>query len=495
MNLAVARSFQRSKEVGMRKVVGAKKGQLVKQFFSESITFALLALAVSVIIVMLTLPAFNNFIQRSLSFNPLKNPQLFPMILAVILFVGLIAGSYPAFYISSFRPVEILRNSFIRSSKGVTLRKLLIAVQFSIAIVLIITSLVIRDQLNFIKNKDMGYNKEQIIVLHVGDIGVGMNVHNNIEAIKTELLRNTDIITVACTKRLPNNITIGAPNILPGKVSDEYLPITAFWTDDEFIDLFGLKIVEGRNFSREFPSDAEGAILINESAAKASKWKSPIGKVMTYWGNRKGVIVGILKDFHFHLLHRQIEPLCIYYEPLYFDYICIKIDAVNIPGTIAFIGKIMKKFSPKYPFEYQFFDEIFDNAYSTENKLKSLFSIFTFIAILIACLGLIGLTSFTTEQRTKEIGIRKALGARVSDIVLLLSWEFIMLVLIANTVAWPIAYFIITKWLHNFAYKIDIELWTFLFSAVLAFCIALFTVSFQSMKAARTNPVDSLKYE
>jgi len=495
MNMATAYSVQRGKEVGMRKVIGAIRGQLVKQFLGESIITTILALTTSIIIVIFALPTFNNVVERQLGLNPLDNLQLSIFIVSVVIFVGFLSGSYPAFFISSLEPVTTIKGSFKKSSKGTLLRNVLVITQLAIAIILIIGTLVVRKQFNFIKNKDMGYDKEQIIVLHTGDIGTRNNFHNNIETIKAELKGNPGIITVAGSKRLPHNITLGTVNILPGKDTDANIPIYGVWGDEDFIDLYGMEIIEGRNFSKNFPSDAEGAILINETAAKACRWESPIGKSLTYWGNRTGTIVGILKDFHFHSLHNPIEPLCIYYEPLYFDYLAIKINAANIPEAIQYIEKTMKKFSPKYPFEYHFFDEIFDLAYRTEKKTGHIFSAFACLSIGIACMGLFGLATFTTEQRTKEIGIRKILGASVGKISLLLLSEYAKWVFFANIIAWPIAYIAMNNWLQNFTYRIHINLWIYIFAGVLAMAIAFLTVSYHSFIAATANPIESLRYE
>ena len=495
MNLTTARSVQRAKEVGLRRVVGAKKSQLVKQLLGESFIFTLLALIASLFIIWLTLPVFNNFIERQLSFNPVQNPHLSLTVVLIILFAGLFAGSYPAFYISAFKPVTILKGAFKTSSKGAMLRNLLVMVQFSITIILVIATLIIRDQLHFINNRDMGYDKEQAVVLHVGDAGTRKNFHNNLETIKAELKRNPGILSVAGSKRLPNNINFNPVNILPGKAAGTYTPIYAVWGDDEFVNLYGIKIIQGRNFSKDFPADKNGAILLNETAAKTSRWESPIGKEITYWGNRTGKIVGIMKDFHFHSLHSPIEPLCIYYEPEYFDYLSIKINAHNIPQTIVAIEKVIKKFSPKHPFEYHFFDEIFERSYRTEQKTGKLYGVFAFLSIIIACLGLLGLASFAAAQRTKEVGIRKSLGASTANITLLFLKEFVKWVFFANLIAWPVAYYAMNKWLQNFAYRTSIGIGTFILSGLIALLIALFTVAFQSIKAAGSNPVEALKYE
>jgi putative ABC transport system permease protein len=267
------------------------------------------------------------------------------------------------------------------------------------------------------------------------------------------------------------------------------------WGDDDFINVYDIEITEGRNFSKEYPADRKGAILINETAAKACRWENPIGKTLTYWGNRTGVIVGIMKDFHFHPIHRPIEPLCIYYEPLYFDYLSIKIRGREIPQTIAFIEHIMNKFSPKHPFEHQFFDEIFARTYQTEQKTRNQFSLLTLLSLLIACMGLFGLALFTAQQRIKEIAIRKIMGASVKHILFLFSGEFVKWIAVANLIAWPAAYIVMNRWLQNFAFRIHLGWIVFIVAGGISFAIALLTLSYQILKTATANPVDSLRYE
>ncbi len=491
MNLANARSIRRGKEVGMRKVVGAQRKQLILQFLGESVTMAVLALVFSVLIVLLTLPAFNNLVERPLNFNPVTNPQLILGLAFIVFFVGLFAGSYPAISVSGFKPITVLSGVFTRSSKGKSLRNILVLFQFSITIILFVCTLAIKEQLILVKNIDVGYSKEQIITMSIRDHAV----HENIGVIKTELLQNSDITAVLTSARLPNDIETFMSRYLNANKPDERITIYYNTVDYNFIDLYDIQIVEGRNFSKDFVSDENGVFLVNEAAVKAAGWDSPVGRLFTPWNGRTGEIVGVMKDFHLHSLHSPIDPLYIYLNPRSFSNISIKIKPNNIPATIDYLKGIMKKFSPHYPFEYSFFDEVFDRAYHTEQRMVHIFSSFAILAIFIACLGLFGLSSFAAEQRKKEIGIRKVLGASVSGIVALLSKEIIKWVLIANLIAWPIAFFGINKWLQSFAYKIDLTVWPFLFACMLALFIALVTVSFQAVKAAATNPMDSLKYE
>ena len=495
MNLTAARYAQRSKEVGIRKVVGAGRGQLVRQFIYESVLTTILSLTISILIVLLALPTFNTFIGRQLSLDLLGNIDLFFVLISVILCVGLLSGVYPSLFISSLKPITSIKGRALKSTKNAFLRNALVTAQFAITIFLIIGTLVVKNQILYILNKDMGYAKDQIVVLHTGDISTRDNFHNKLETIKSELTQNSNIISVAGSKRLPNYMTLGAVDILPGRETAGNIPVYAMWGDDDFIDVYGIGITAGRNFSKEYPADREGAILINETAAKACRWEEPIGKTLTYWGNRKGIIVGIMKDFHFHPIHRPIEPLCIYYEPLYFDYLSIKIRGLEIPKTIAHIERIMKKFSPNHPFEYQFFDAIFERTYQTEQKTGKQFSVMAMLSILIACMGLFGLALFTTQQRTKEIGIRKVVGASVKHIMFLLATEFLKWIVAANLVAWPVAYLVMNRWLQNFAFRIHIGWVHFLATGGISFAIALLTVSYQILKTATANPVDSLRYE
>jgi putative ABC transport system permease protein len=491
MNLATARSLRRGKEVGMRKVVGAQRGQLITQFLGESVAMAVLGMIFSILMVLAALPSFNNFVQRQLRLNPLHNPQLFLGLVFTTLFVGLFAGSYPAMRMSGFRPISVLAGAFNRSSKGSSLRNVLVLVQFAITIFLIVCTIAVREQLKFIKTVDMGFTKDQIITL---PFRVG-SIRQNIQSIKTELLKSSDIIAVSTSGCLPNNIDTFTSRDWTGRNPAEPIPIYYNTADYDYIDLFGMQIVQGRNFSREFPSDEMGAFLVNETAVKVAEWESPIGRKLTHWNGKKGEIVGVIKDFHLHSLHRPIEPLYVFLNPRNFSNIAIKIRTANIPATIDHVEGVMKKFSPSYPFSYSFFDEVFERAYFAEQRMGRIFGAFAILGIFIACLGLFGLTAFAAEQRTKEIGIRKVLGASDSNIFLLLSKEFIRWVLLANLIAWPIAYFAMNKWLQNFAYRIHIGIVAFLISGGTALLIAYLTVGYQSIKSARANPVDSLRYE
>jgi putative ABC transport system permease protein len=491
MNLATARSLRRGKEVGMRKVVGAKKRQLIAQFLGESVAMAVLAMIIATMMVLAILPAFNNLVERQIRLTPFQNPQLFLGLVFTTLFVGLLSGSYPATRMSGFRPISILGGTFSRSPKGSALRNVLVLVQFAITIILIICTLTVRKQLKFIKTVDIGYTKEQIIILPVRE----GSVHQNIQLIKAELLQSSDIIAVSTSGRLPNNIDTFTSRDWTGRNPDEPIPIYYNTADYDFINLFGMQIAQGRNFSRDYPSDEAGAFLVNETAVREAEWVSPIGRKFTHWRGDTGEIVGVIKDFHLHSLHSPIAPLYIFLDPRDFSNVSIKIRSANIPATIDYVERVMKKFSPNYPFSYSFFDAVFERAYFTELRMGRAFGAFAILAIFIACLGLFGLSAFAAEQRIKEIGIRKVLGASSSKIFLLLSKEFIKWVLLANIIAWPASYFAMNLWLQNFAYRIDLGIASFLISGGAALAIAYLTVSYQSTKSAWANPVDSLRYE
>jgi putative ABC transport system permease protein len=491
MNLATARSLKRAKEVGLRKVVGAARGQLVRQFLGDSMVLTFLALILTMGIVLLVLPAFRTFVEREIVFNPFRDMALTGELILLAAVVGAVAGSYPAFFVSAFRPVRVLRGTDVSKTKGGGLRHGLIVFQFAASTALIICTVVVRSQIRYIQNRDMGYEREQILV--IPNRG---NLKTSLGAFKEELNRNPAVLKVSASSSLPNNITGSHGVNWPGKPQSFNFMIYDLGTDYEFIDLYGLKLAKGRNFSRDFPSDSGGSFLINETAQKAIGWDDPVGHEFI---GRPGVgkIVGVIKDFHMHSLHLPITPLYIYLDPrsARSRYISIKIRSENLPATLDSIHKTWERFIPDYPFEYNFFDEIFDRAYRIERRLGRMFSAFAGLAILIACLGLLGLASFAAEQKTKEIGIRKVLGASTSGVIALLSCDFMKWVVLANVFSWPIGYFAMRSWLQNFAYRTHLTVWMFLGSALIAFLIAAIVISLQTHRAALANPVDSLRYE
>jgi len=488
MNLATARSGIRAKEIGMRKVVGAKKSDIIKQFYSESILSSLFSLILAYILVLLLLPAFNDLSGKKLSFNLIENTNLLMGLLAIAVFTGLLSGSYPALFLSAFHPIKVLKGTFISGAKGSLFRKILVTTQFSLTIILIIGTLVISKQLSHIRGIDLGYDKEQIVILPLRGIEA-----ESYKTIKSELQQNPGIVSTTMTSSLPTFIGSGTSGAeWDGKDPETKIQMQISAVDFDYLDTFRIEMVAGRFFSKEFPADVSNVVL-NEAAIKAMGIESPIGK--RFRSLSEGQIIGIVKNFHYKSLHTEIEPLILLMNPDNISYACIRINTENISGTIGFIEDTWKKLVPNFPFEYSFLDERLDNLYKAEASMGLVFKYFTVLGMFIACLGLFGMASFTAEQRTKEIGIRKILGASVPNVVSLFSKEFTKLVLISNLIAWPAAYLIMNKWLQSFSYRTNIGIWTFLSSAVLALVIAFITVSYQSIKAALTNPVESLHYE
>ncbi len=492
-NLSAARSFQRFKEVGIRKVVGADRRVLIKQFLGESLLVTILALAASVVLVVMFLPVFKNIIGVKLSLDQMGNIKFFLVIVLAVIFVGIVGGGYPALHLSSFRPSNILKGTSKNSLRGNLLRNILVITQFSIAIIIIISTLAIKHQINFINKKDMGFDREQILVL--SKVKYHEEIRGNEESIKTELKRNPNITAVSCSADLPNSIISRGRIDLLDKNTGEPVPFNIYTVDHDFVALYGMEIVQGRNFLRDFHSDSIREVLINETAAKVIEEESLIGKEFNFWGSQTGRVIGVVRNFHSRPLRYQIPPTFIALYPEHTNYISIKINTVNIPETIYYIKGTMKKFAPHYEFDYHFFDEIFDRDYQNERMMGKIFSYFMLLSIIIACMGLIGISTLSAEQRIKEIGIRKVLGASIPGIVGLLSRDFTKCVLFANIIAWPVAYFIMHSWLQNFAYRVNLGIGIFILSGLAALAIALITVSYQTIKAATANPVDSLRYE
>lgn len=494
MNLATARSLKRAKEVGLRKVVGAGKGQLVRQFLGDAMVLTFMALALAVGFVLAALPAFRTFVERDIAFDPFRDAALMPALVLLAAAVGAAAGSYPALFVSSFRPVSAIKGTGATRAKGRGLRNGLIVFQFAASIALIICTVGVRGQLAFIRNTDMGYDRDQILVLTPRG-----GVRSGLEAFKNELRGNPAVVSVASSSCLPNNVTSSTIANWPGKPDDPRIPIYVVDADYDFPELYGLELARGRSFSRDFPSDAGGAFLINEAAQKALGWDDPVGREFGRQGHEsaaaKGKIIGVLKDFHMHSLHLSIMPLYIFLDPAKMNRVSIKLRGGDIPAALAFVRKTWERFAPEYPFEYTFFDEIFDRAYRVERRLGTMFSVFAGLAVLIACLGLLGLAAFTAEQKTKEIGIRKVLGASTSGVISLLSRDFMKWVVAANLIAWPVGYFAMRSWLSNFAYRISLTVPMFLGAALAAFAIAAAVISLQTYRAASANPAESMRYE
>jgi predicted permease len=492
MNLSTARSASRAKEVGIRKVLGSKRMQLIRQFFSESILLVFISFLTSLILVELLLPIFSALSEKRLSVGYFDFRFILTSV-AIIFVCGIVAGSYPAFFLSSFNSVKTIRGA-IRSDTGRSIfRKILVVAQFSLSIGLIIGTTIVSNQINFMRNAKLGFDKENLVYLRLKG-----NLRENFETLKTELLRYPDITNVSASSRLPIEMFDGTTGAeWEGKEEGKNLQMQILRVDYDYLDTHKMQMAQGRFFSEEFSTDEREGVILNETAIKTIEIESPIGKRFRYEGH-DCKIIGVIKDFHYRSLSEEVEPLIIgLLDSEWSRNLTLRITPVNsnFSELVKFLESTWKKYSSGYPFEFHFLDESIDNLYVSEQRLSKIFNYFTFLAIFIACLGLFGLASYTAELRTKEIGVRKVLGASISGIVILLTKEFSKWVLMANIIAWPLAYYAMNKWLQNFAYRVDLSVWTFILSGLMAFAIALITVSFQSIKAASANPVDSLRYE
>ncbi len=493
MNLATARSSGRAKEVGIRKVVGARRPQLIKQFFTESVLMAILSLAGSVCLVMLLLPKFNQFVRRDLSLDVLSDLGLILGLFAISLFVGFVSGSYPALILSAFKPARVLKKASDKKAKGFSFRAVTSVLQFSISIVLIFATAVVYSQIHYMKNWDLGFEAKQIISIPL----TSHSLREKTEIFKNEILRNPSILNACASFGTPASGTGSGRSFIPeGYPEGESIHMEVLFIDHDFIDTYGLTLARGRNFSRKFSTDTEQAFILNETAAQKLGWDDPIGKRFSEEdADIEAKVIGVIKDFHYDSILYEIAPMVLTLRPYQYSHISAKINLRDMSQTLAFLEAKWKEFAPEYPFEYAFVDDEFDRYYNFERRQGQLFTYCSILAIFISCMGIFGLASFTAEKRTKEIGVRKVLGASVSGIVVLLSKEFVKWVLIANIIGWPVAYFVMNKWLQGFAYRVNISAWIFALSAFLVFIIALLTVSYQSIKTALTNPVNSLRYE
>ena len=490
MNLSTARGSTRAKEVGMRKVVGARRQHVIRQFFGESLLLSFLSLLIALVLVYLFLPAFNNLAQKSMRLDLGSNLPILVGLLGITLFTGMVSGSYPALFLSSFRPANVIKGSHFSRSSRPLLRKILVVGQFTIAIVLIIGTIVTAKQLHYIRNKNLGFNRE-----HVVSLPMNPALWESYESFKNEALNHYSIINVTSASTRPTRVGNINPVYWEGRGPEQYETINFISCDHDYIKTFEMELAQGRDFSRDFPTDMQNYI-INEETAKLMGIENPVGKLFSIW-QYEGQIIGVVKNFHSRPLHNKIVPLVLTlaqdnWGP---NYVFLRINPENISQTLGDLEKIWKKFSPNYPFDFLFLDEAFEQLYRTDQRTGTIFKYFAILAIFISCLGIFGLAAFTAEQRTKEIGIRKVMGATISGIVSLISREFVMLLTLANVIAWPVAYFLMNRMLNNYAYRTRITVWIFLIAGVLAYGIALLTVSYQAFKAARIDPARALRYE
>lgn len=491
INLTTARSNTRAKEIGMRKVVGAERIDIIRQFIGESIILSALAFLVAIGLVYLLLPAFNNLAEKQLTLNIIGSVSTLTLLLGIILFTGLASGGYPAFMLSSFRPANILRRGKLRpGSGGFSLRKILVVSQFTTTIVLIIGTIIMYKQLNYIRNKDIGLDRDHVVV-----ISMNRELRGAYRSFKNEIKRHPNVINVTAARRIPTNIGHINPVYWEGKGPDDYVTMTDASVDYDYFETLGMQILLGRSFSEEYPTDKENYIL-NEEAARITGLESPIGKMFSCWED-EGKIIGIVKNFHTSSLHNEIGPVIFTLSQRHgsHSYIFVKISPNDVPGTLSYLEKKAVEFAPNNLFEYTFLDDEFNRQYGNDQRRGEIYKSFTFLAIFISCLGLFGMASFAAEQRTKEIGIRKVLGASIANIVALISRDFLTLLFVSNVIAWPIAYYLIDRLLKSYAYRTSIAAWVFIVSGVAAVFIALLTVCIKIIKAALSNPVNSLRYE
>lgn len=494
MNLSTARSLDRAKEVGMRKVVGSSREGLIRQFMMESFAFSIIALGLALFMVWLLLPTMNRVVDKSLHLQFSANQAL--VIAGITLLTGLLSGSYPAFYLSAFNPIQVIKGRYVKNRRSIPLRRILVVFQFAISVGLIIGTSTIYNQLVFMRNRDLGINKEFVI-----NVELRGELRNNYRAIKTKLLENSDILAVSATNGSFTKRFATDQADWESKDPEDKIVMAIHAVDFDYQKIFDLEMAEGRYFSREFPTDSTEGIIVNETAVKAMGMDEPLGKKIycpiPYKSGREewGRIIGVVKDFHFRSLHSPIEPLILAIAPGWFTDTYIRMRSANVPQTLAYVEETFRKMAPGFPIDYTFLEETIGRLYRTEMQIGDLVRSGTLLAVFISCLGLFGLASFTAEQRTKEIGIRKVLGASVGGITGLLTKEFTKGVLIANVIAWPFAYLVMKSWLQTFAYRIALRVDVFLLSGALACAVALLSVSYQAVRAARANPAASLRYE
>jgi putative ABC transport system permease protein len=492
MNLATARSAGRAREVGMRKVAGARRSQLIFQFLTESFLVALVAVAGAVGLVYLVLPRFRVFLNRKIAFDLLHDPVLAAMLLGLVLFTGFFAGSYPAFMLSSFTPVRVLRSKSAQGNSHLSFRTVFVVLQFAVSIVLIIATLVVYHQLAFMKSKDLGFFSEQVVVIPLQ----GSPLRQKPEPLKEAILSHTAVLDVSCTSGTPGSGSSHASNyMLETPDGEKEVYIQTIYTDFDFVETLGLKVLDGRNFSREYSSDRGKTYILNQTAARQMGWDSPVGKKISRGGESPGEVIGVVDDFHYSSMRTRIRPMALNIRPSKFGYVAVRFRPEEATLLLGYLEETWRRFAPEYPFEHFFIDEQFARYYRFEQKVGELFGLFSILAIVISCLGVFGLISYIAEQSTKEIGVRKILGASTAGIILLLSKRFVRWVLVANLIAWPLAWFAMNKWLEGFAYRVSINPVFFPLAGMAALAIALATVSYQSLKSAFANPADSLRYE
>ena len=492
INLTTARSARRNKEVGIRKVIGARKFQLVKQFLSESFIITVISFVVALVLVKFTLPELNTLVRTQIPYSLIFQWDYMFIFVGLLIFCALAAGGYPAFILSSVRPVNAIKNSLSKGRKGYHLRSILIIFQFGLSAFLIIGTYSVYNQINFMASKDLGFKTEEVIVIELS----GENLIEKGNSIKNTILNNEGILSAAFSIGTPASRSARTSNIIPqGKTREDEIHMQVLEIDYDFIETLGINVIKGRSFSKEYSGDKEASIIINETAAKKLSYDNPIGKVIQIGGEEKQTIIGVFGDFHYSSLRTEIAPSVFVLEPEGNRFLTVNFSTKNIVETVDQIKEAYKQVVPQYPINYYFMNERIENFYRGEKTVGKLLVTSTLLAILISCIGIFGLVSFIAEQKSKEIGIRKTLGASLANIVVMLCKQFIKLVVLSNIIIWPLAYLFSDWWLNNFPYKTDISYFIFGATLLVTIIITIFTVGYHTIKAALSNPVEALKYE
>ena len=491
INLTTARATERAKEVGIRKVAGAVKSQLARQFIGESIIICFIAFLLTLALSALLLPSFNELAGKTISKGIFEDGQLILLLLGAAVSIGLLAGIYPAFVLAAFKPIEVLKGRFATGTKGSVLRKSLVISQFAISIALIIGTIIVYSQMSYMRNQNLGFNKDHVMVIDA-------NHDKAVETLQQVIAGLPNVQSTCLSGSVPGSGNPGAYSEVENVKGDlQIANFDLYFVDFDYIPLYKIQMAAGRSFARDYKTDSNQAMILNEAAVKTLGYSSSeqaIGKRFKQWG-REGKIIGVIKDFHFRSLQQPIKPLTMRIERDRFELLSVKVSAAKLPATIAAIEKKYKSIIPNRPFSYYFMDEFFDRQYRSEERFGKLFLNFAILAIFISCLGLLGLASYSTMLRTREIGIRKVMGASVSNIINLLSRDFLKLVIISFFIAAPVAWYFMHQWLADFAYRTDISWWIFATAGIMAVLIAVITISFQAIKAAISNPVKALRTE
>ncbi|MFH1941989.1 MAG: ABC transporter permease [bacterium] len=493
VNLSTARASNRAKEVGLRKTVGAGKHQLRGQFIQESLLLVVVALVIALVLCVMFLSVFNRIFTENLSLNALLQMKNLLILVGTTLVVGLLAGLYPAFYLTRFEPAGMNKGGPQSGWGKSAFRRTMVILQFGISITLIIGMLTVYKQMRYIQNRSLGFDKENVVLIPVRS----RQAAQRFESFRNELLNSPQILSVSSSSDLPGEPFYSNMNFASPERSDEPVMFIVLMTDYDFVETYRMDVLTGRVYSKEFGADTAGTIMLNEAAVRKFKWtpEEAVGKELTYFRGTTAKVVGVVKDFNFRSLHTEIEPMALLLFPSAISDISVRITPGDIRERLHFIQQRWEETFPSEQFEYTFLDDRMEQLYTREQKMQNIFIVFSSLSVFVACLGLLGLASFTAEVRTKEIGIRKALGASIGSVIFLLSKEFIKWIALANIIAWPVAWLLMKEWLQNFAYRTHMGWLVFLFSGAVTLVVAIATFSFQTIRAARSNPVDSLKYE